>query len=127
MDTLDDNQFKSLFYETMEAFANIETVYSTYIIRSFTQETDWKGIDLTKIRIQATNYYDCWLKLDNIFKENNVPYYDRQFIEEVGCEECEDLEIPHTMENYVVAFIKLFVESDSLWPIKTVKKVLKSK
>lgn len=63
-------------------------------------------------------YYDCWLKLDNILKENSISNYNRQFIEDVGSEECEDLDISHTMENYVIAFINLFVENDTLWAVK---------
>ncbi len=115
---LDDDKFKTMFYETMEHLAELEKVNATYKIRAYRNETKWKGINLTKLRIDANNNYDCWLKLDKIFQQHSVNNYDRQFIMDVGFEECEDLEIAHSMENYVKAFINLFAENDTLWPVK---------
>jgi hypothetical protein len=120
MNSLSNNDFKDLFFETMKSLGAESTKMNTYKIFACANETNWNhmGINLTAIRIKAHNLYDCWLQLNKIFEEHSDHLYNREFVEDVGYEDCEEKELPHTMKNYVVAFINHFEENVTLWPVK---------
>jgi hypothetical protein len=118
-----DTCFKVKFYDTINIFAKSDKQNTyTYRIRAYKNENNWNGkIDLTKLRIIANNDYDCWLKFYKIYEQHSCDtqnLYNRQCVEEIGSDFCDDNGIPHTIENYVNAFIINFAENDTLWLVK---------
>ncbi len=115
---LSQEDFKDQFFSCLEYLAQ-GPKNKKYKIYSFENNKKWFGVNLSKIKIKASNEYDCWLQLHkklyiNGKINNNEPYnlYDYDFITE-----CALNDPPEEINmNYIVTnFIRVFVENDTLW------------
>ena len=121
---LSEEEFKNEFYNKIKDLA-LGNKNKKYKIRSFQNQTKWFGTNLTKLEINASNEYDCWLQLHKIlYEKSNGTYdlYDYDHIIECAEEEWYDKYDENIkcndMEFIVKNHIKLFCENDTLWCIE---------
>lgn len=117
---LTKEEFKEQFFNTVKFYARgpKDKIYKIY---SFENRNNWFGVDLRKVKIVASNKYDCWLQLREKLYEKaknykGEPYdlYDYDHIIEIALDDVLD-ENNITMDYIVKEYINCFVQNDTLW------------
>jgi hypothetical protein len=118
---LDQEDFEKAFREEMKKLSeNKAGKVRIYEVESFERNHKWFGVDLTKIKIEASSVYDFWLKLDSLFKEQSgKSLFDWQYdlyMELLG-EEADDEndDIVYDMKAIIKFLLNEFKTNDTFW------------
>lgn len=114
-------EFTPLFLKTMKELAKADsttTQKSFYRIYTYMNQTNWFGVNLTKLVFTASNPADLWLQFrDYMVNHSTFDFYNYDLIRECIIEEHEDGNkiVSSNMHEAVKYILDLFDSDDTIW------------